>query len=293
MRKILTPLMHVEVLAVMVLAMLALASCNTISSIIHDDQVVARVGEHKLYRSELESVVPAFASPEDSAAYASKYIDGWATDILYAEMAESQLSKEELDVSEQLEDYRRSLLRYRYERRYVSDRLDTLVTDSQIQEYYDAHQSSFILERPILKVRFVDIMKDSPDRDEIIRLMSSSDYSKVEKAAAMAGQSALRYFDLSDTWTDALVLAKEFGTDYATMLSNLKGSVIRMESEERGDVLYAYVAEIRQSGVAPLDYCSGNIRNLILSARKHALVSGLEQDLLKEAREHNDFVIYE
>ena len=32
---------------------LLLCSCTAISSLVHDDQVVARVGEHKLYKSEL------------------------------------------------------------------------------------------------------------------------------------------------------------------------------------------------------------------------------------------------
>lgn len=274
------------------LALLAV-SCKTVSKVIHDDQVVARVGDHKLYRSEVERLVPAFASSEDSLNYANKYINNWAAEILYAEVAEAQLSKAELDVTEQLEDYRRSLLKYRYEQKYINDRLDTLITDAQVHQYYEAHKSSFNLERPILKVRFIDIMKDAPAKDEILKLMSSQDYDKLARAASLASASTIRYFDGSDTWMDALQVAKEFGTDVSTMLSHMSGQFIRMESDDRGDLMAAYVVDIVKSGIAPLEYCEASIRDMILSARKHALLGGLEQDLLKDARDHNKFEVYE
>ena len=159
--------------------LLTLSSCNFISSFIHDDEVVARVGNEKLYLSELSSYIPDTVSPEDSTNLAMQYITSWARDLLYLNLAENQLSKAEQDVSSELEDYRRSLLRYRYEQLYVNDRLDTLITDAQIESYYKEHEDYFKLQRPILKVRFLDIMSDSPNAELIIRCMSSDDYSEV------------------------------------------------------------------------------------------------------------------
>ena len=39
------------------------------------DEVVARVGEHKLQKSELEAYIPAGVSSEDSLALARQYIN--------------------------------------------------------------------------------------------------------------------------------------------------------------------------------------------------------------------------
>ena len=183
-------------------------SCDVASSLVHDDQPVAKVGREKLYRSEVESMIPDMISPEDSAGIAEKYIRLWAMDRLYMKVAEEQLSKSEIDVSDELESYRRSLVRYRYEQRYLNDRLDTLITDAQIREYYLANQEDFELSRPLLKLRFVDVMKDSPDKDEILRLMSSDEYDELELADSLAGKSALRYFDNSDSWMDAGELSR-------------------------------------------------------------------------------------
>ncbi len=96
-------------------------------------EVVARAGDHKLHRGELEKFIPAGVSPEDSANLAARYIKAWAEDLLMVDMAEAQLSASEKDVSKELEQYRRSLLKYRYEQLYINQRLDTLVTDAEIE----------------------------------------------------------------------------------------------------------------------------------------------------------------
>lgn len=267
-------------------------SCDVASSLVHDDQPVAKVGREKLYRSEVESMIPDMISPEDSAGIAEKYIRLWAMDRLYMKVAEEQLSKSEIDVSDELESYRRSLVRYRYEQRYLNDRLDTLITDAQIREYYLANQEDFELSRPLLKLRFVDVMKDSPDKDEILRLMSSDEYDELELADSLAGKSALRYFDNSDSWMDAGELSRYFGVSVEEMLDAMDEDMIVIEPEGRGDILAAYVCDMINSGTAPLEYCSPAIRDIILSNRKHELMASLERDLLEGALDSKQLVIY-
>ena len=276
----------------LILMLAALCSCRTITSFIHDDDVIARVGEEKLYLSELQNYIPDFSSPEDSAGFARQFIDRWALEQLYLQTASENLSKTEMDVTPELEAYRRSLIKYRYEQHYVNDRLDTLITDAQVEEYYKSHKEDFTLTRPILKVRFLDVMKDSPSRDALLKMMSSREYSDIQRADTLAHSAALRYFDKSDTWMDAAVLAREFGTDYSTMMSSLKGDFIKMEPEGRGDLMAAYVCDVIKSGTAPVEYCRESIKDIILSARKHALLEGLERDLLKDALDRKEYVVY-
>jgi hypothetical protein len=269
-----------------------LPSCRAVRDFMHDGKVVARVGSHDLYLSELESFIPNGVSPEDSAHLAEQYIRTWATAQLYADMATQQLSKSEKDVSRELEDYKNSLLRYRYEQRYVNERLDTNVTRSEIEKYYADHEDLFMLDIPILKARFLDIMEDSPNYETIRRRMSSNEYEDIAEADSLAYSSALRYVDWSDRWVDAVTLAREFGTDYGTMLSKLSGSFIEMR-EERGDLKIAYVLDTRKAGtLAPLDYCEDRIKDIIISSRKHNLLTTLEQDLLDDALAKENFIIY-
>ncbi len=273
-------------------ALFALSGCNVISDMVHDDQVVAKAGGHKLYRSQLARYIPDDASREDSTRLAEQYINSWASEILFVRTAEQQLSKSEKDLSAELEEYRHSLLRYRYEQRYIQDRLDTAITQAQINEYYEAHREIYNLSRPILKLRFIDIMKDSQNREEIMGKLPATGGRELKDLDSLAYISSLRYMDKSQEWTDAAVLAREFGTDWETMLTHLKDNYIIFESEERGDVRAGYVFGIIRSGPAPVEFCAPSIRDNILSARKRDLLASLEQDLLTEAEKNKDFVKY-
>ena len=270
----------------------ALSSCKAISSFFTGDEVVAEVGSEKLYRSDIDMILPKGISPEDSSRLAMQYIATWASDLVYINIAEEQLSKAEKDVTRELEDYRKSLLKYRYEQLYVNERLDTAVTDEQIQEYFDSHQDVFILQRPVVKVRFLSIFEDSPAKDQIRRRMSSSDIDVLVEADSLAFSAAHKYTGWNDEWIDVSVLAREFDMDYVSLLQLKKGNWIEVDGED-GLSRIAYVSDIVEEGnPAPVSYTARSIRDMIISARKQKLLTALEQDLLKDARDNGKFVIY-
>ncbi len=255
-------------------------------------EVVARIGEHRLHRSQLESYIPAGVSPEDSAALAQQYIRAWAEDLLLLDMAEEQLSKEEKDVTDELESYRRALLKYRYEQLYINQRLDTLVTDEEVSAYYKANPDKFVLERPVVKARYMIIPADSRSLKEIRKKMSSDDDTEVLEAESLAFTAAIKYADSSDTWMDIITLAQELGTDSRILTGAIKNRFAELP-DESGNLRIAYIVDMVQQGkTAPEDYCAGRIRDIILNARKHALSAGLEEDLLEDARRNNKLVIY-
>lgn len=280
-------------IAIMILIVLpALCSCRAISSFLSDDEIVAQVGQDRLFRSDVEKVVPAGMAAEDSTRMALQYINSWASDQVYLKIAEEQLSKSEKDVTRELEDYRKSLLKYRYEQLYVNERLDTAVTQEDIEQYYLAHQDKFILERPIIKARYLNIDSESPSLKPIRKRMSSDDANELMEADSLAFSSALKFTTWEDRWIDAAVLAREYATDYSQVLSKMNKGWIEVV-DTVGYMRLTYVSEMMARGaVAPVEYCSDNIRDIIISARKQELIMNLERDLLNDARENGQFVIY-
>ena len=112
-------------------------------------------------------------------------------------------------------------------------------------------------------------------------------------ADSLAYSAALRYEDRSDEWLDMPVFAKYFGYDYGTVLSKLRPDGFIVMEEEQGDIKIAYICEMRKPGtVAPIEYCHGRIKDIIISNRKHALLSSLEQDLLNDALTQDKLIIY-
>ena len=255
-------------------------------------EAVAKVGNHKLYRNQLQSYIPTGVSPEDSASLAASYIKAWAEDLLLLDMAEEQLSKEDKDVSQDLEEYRRTLLKYRYQQLYINQRLDTLITEEEIQRYYDANPDRFRLERPLLKARYMIISEDARSLKTLKQKMSSEDMTEVMEADSLGAYAAHKYADAADTWMDAITLAQELGTDYRTLLSSIKKQFAEMP-DGNGNLRIAYIVEMVPEGKpAPVEYVTERIRDLILSNRKHKLESSLEQDLLEDALRNQKFVIY-
>ena len=274
-------------------ALAMLTSCEFISGIIHDDEVVAKLGNRKLYKTELDAFIPNGVSAEDSTNLALQYINTWATEQLFSDIAQQQLSKEELDVNAELEDYRRSLLKYRYEQRYVNERLDTVVLSQEIDDYYHSHEDLFVLDVPIVKARFLDIMQDSPNLELIKDKMCSSKIEDLEMADRLAYSSALRYEDGSDKWVDMVTFARNFGTDYGTLLSKAGKDGFIEIPDERGDVKIAYICEMQRVGeLAELDYCEDRIKDIIISTRKQTLLSDLERELLSDALDKETLIIY-
>ena len=280
------------------IALMAAAGCQMVHRVsdtaaeLFGDAVVARVGEHRLMRSELAAYIPAGVSSEDSLALAQSYIKSWAEELIFLDMAEKHLSAEEKDVTKDLEDYRRTLLKYRYEERYINDRLDTLISDEAVRNYYREHMDKFLVDRPLLKVRYMVIPADSRSLKTIKELMSSDDAMDAIAADSLAFTAALRYVDSSDTWMDAILLARDLGTDEVSMMSALRNRTIEFKGDD-GLLRVAYVVDMVQKGSpAPLDYCEERIKDILLSARKHELVGGLERDLLNDALAKGKFVIY-
>jgi hypothetical protein len=281
-----------NILAAILIVLPAVSSCRAISSFLRGGEAVAAVGAEKLYRSDLDKVIPDGLSADDSTFLAKQYINAWAADLVFLTMAEEQLSKSEKDVTRELEDYRKSLLKYRYEQLYVNERLDTSVTDEMVEEYYNAHQDKFVLSRPLVKARFLSIPDDSPAKEQIRKRMSSEDITDLVEADSLAYSSAHKFMTWSDQWVDVTVLAREFPMDYETMLGQMRNRWID-QVDTLGVARLAFVYDIMKKGeIAPLEYSAPAIKDIIISSRKQALTTSLEQDLLNDARENGQFVIY-
>lgn len=279
----------------MVIVLPAFNSCETITSFVRglgSGPVVARVGSHKLYASELAAYIPDNASPEDSSRLALQYINTWASDLIFTDMADKELSKSEKNVDRELEDYRHSLLKYRYEQKYINQRLDTAVTQGQIEKYYEDHKETFKLQLPIAKAVYMSISAESPNLEIIKKKIRSDKPEARVEADSIAYSSAFRYVDFGNAWVDLVTLSRELGTDYGTALSMMKDGFVEVP-DGNGNLNIAYIYSLMRAGeTGPVEYYSERIKDIILSTRKQALLTGLERDLIENARNQENYVIY-
>ncbi len=283
----------VHKIAIIVIVLSAFVSCRAISSFLHGGDAVAEVGTEKLYRSELNKLIPKGIAKEDSVRLARQYINSWALDQVFLNIAEQQLSKDEKDVTKELEDYRKSLLKFKYEQLYVNERLDTAVSEDMVEEYYQANRDKFVLQRPIVKARYLRISNDSPTLKKIRKKMSSEEVQDLVDADSLAYSSALKFSTWGNNWIDITTLAMEFPMDHVSLAMSMQNRWVE-KLDTAGVLSLAYVSGmIREGQVAPIEYCTPTIKDMIISARKQALITSLEQDLLNDARQTGQFVIIE
>ncbi len=280
---------------ILIVALPVFSSCEAISSLFDNDRkAIAKVGSHKLSQSDISTLVPPGTSHEDSMKIVMQYINSWASDLVFADIAEAQLSKQEKDVSREVEEYRKALLKYRYEQRYVNERLDTSVTHDELLEYYESHKQKFVADVPLVKAHFMRIAADSPNIDLIMKNIASDNVEDMVYVDSLACSSADRYTDYGGKWIRIVELAEDFGqSDYTKLLSRMRNSFIQVKDTDYDRMDIAYISDFVQAGeLLPLEYCEPEIRGILIGIRRHELVTDLEQDLLEDARAKGKFVIY-
>jgi hypothetical protein len=274
----------------LVLPVFLVSSCKYLS-FIKDDEKVAQLHGKTIYKSEIKALIPAGTVGPDSLAMLKQYINSWAVKNLIADKAEKELSKDEKDVRKEIEEYRNSLLVFRYEQKYIQNNLDTNITDEECKEYYKNNSSNFTRTSSVVKARIIKISKNSPNNTLIKKLYDSPYTEDVEELQRISYNSADRYNNFNNEWTDMENVAREVPLD----LQTCEKAAWSKSCIETSDSLYNYYVyfaqKIAPDAPAPFEYHKPKIKEIILSKRKQALLAKLEEDLIKDALKHNDLKI--
>ncbi|MDR3329060.1 MAG: hypothetical protein LBS63_02985 [Prevotellaceae bacterium] len=262
-----------------------LCSCDQL----RNDEPLAEVDGEVLYLSSARHIFPKQVTPEDSLAMLRSYVASWVKKDLMLRVAEENLTSKQKDVSDLLEDYRCSLLIYRYEQEYI-ERIDTTVHDSMYESFYNAHKQYFALNKPIVRALLIKLKRSSPHADSIKKLCISNRPNDNAALEHLGLQAALRFDYFGDRWltTDELLSELPPGKSYEPMLQR---RFIEVE-----DNAYTYFVTIRdfraRNTLAPISYKRDEIKAMIFNQRKQAMIKDLEQRVLQNAEQKERVKIF-
>lgn len=266
----------------LITALLLSCSCSFFENVSKGEKV-AEIGNAVLYKSDLDRVMPRGASTQDSVAFVEQYIQSWALKQLLAMKAQEQLPKNEKDVQALLDEYRIQLLVFRYENKYIEDRLDTLVAESERRDYYNAHKESFVTVNGVVKGCFVKMHNSSPSLQIVRKLASGRDADDVEELKSLAYNAAYKFDDYGNNWVDLSIVARDMDMD----ISQLWGTLEKKRVVEHKDSLYLNLLKVVEfvapGESSPYEYNAEKIGDIILSRRKQELISTLHKDIMNEA----------
>jgi hypothetical protein len=153
-------------------------------------EVLAIVNTEKLFRIDVTSVLPKNINRADSLVLANSYIQNWAIKRLLLAKAKNNSSLETVNQIEGLvQDYKESLLINNYKDQLVKQKLDTVVSDQEIEEYYLLNKENFKLNEELVKIRYLHIDNNLIDEGEILSLFKSNDINDLEETAFFKGQT--------------------------------------------------------------------------------------------------------
>ncbi len=251
------------------------------------DTVVAKVGDKVLYASEVKNLIPEGTTTADSINMLEQYVNSWAIKHLLLSKAENELSGSEKDVEQELEDYRTSLLVYKYEKIYLEERIDTSITEEECRQYYDNFSANFTLNNSVVRARIIKISEKSPNLERIRKMYKAQSIEEIDELERLCYNSAERYNNFNNEWVDISNIAREIPYD-VQMCEREAWSKSYIETK---DSLYQYLVffldKIAPDGTAPFEYYNSRIKEIILSKRKQQLIADLEKNLVQEALENN------
>jgi hypothetical protein len=268
---------------------LFLSSC---SLFVDKAEPVAKVGDHVLTMDDLKKNVPNYLDNADSTLWADDYIKKWIQRELLLMKAEENLKAEMKDVSKELEEYRSSLIVYRYKNELMKQKMDTTVKEADIQKYFDANKESFILNRNIVKAIYIKVPLEVSSPENIKDLCATNDPEKLAKLNEYCLSYAKAYDRFNDKWVAADLVLKNTPMEITDQQHFLE----KNRYVESSDMNYYYIVCIRDyrlSGqVSPNEYVYNDIKNLILSKQKIQFLKQIEKDVYKEGLDNKKVKLY-
>lgn len=256
------------------------SSCKK-AIIIGDDKpepiLLAQVFDYKLYFDDIKDLIQGYANAEDSVQQVRSLTDHWVRDRLLLVEAEKNFPKE-ANMNKLLEDYRQSLLRHFFEQRTLEERLDTVITETDLLNYYEANKDQHRLESAILRCYYFKIKKPLARADKILQWWKTFPQQHRQDVLTYADKHAKTNWPDSTQWHEMQMVVQLFpeGTlSPATIRSNR--GIVR---EDRDFIYLLYPLEVYQAqDIAPLDRIREQAARYILHQRELELLDRIGKEI--------------
>lgn len=270
----------------------AMHSCNIFREESREGIPVARVYDSYLYDVQVHRNVTGGLTGADSINAASKYIKNWIERQLLVRNAERNLGSEKETIQKRLEEYRNDLLIYNYQSRLVSQKLDTVVSEKELKEYYEENKENFRLRDYIVRLVYVKLDSDAPNLNQVRNFMHMPSGENLAKLEEYCIQFAANFYLEPNKWLYVDDLLKEVPLSFDSRKGLVKTREL-IEFEESGFIFLLKITDGLEKGeMSPLAFERENIKNMILNKRKVQFLHQLKKDVYLDAENQNNFEIY-
>jgi hypothetical protein len=267
-------------------------SCNNSNTTIRRIPV-AQIDKVVLYYDEIPQLIQKGINEADSAAIIQNYVNKWAKRVLLLQKAEENLAPGmKADIARQLEETRINLVIYQYQRQMMLEKMDTVISETEMENYYSTNEKSFLLNSNIVKALFIKLPVETPDLDKVRRLARSDNQDDLQQLESFCFQFAEKFDDFNEEWIPMSRLSVELQAD----IDNEENFLRRNTFFETSDSVSVYLISIRdyrlRTTLAPFEYVKADIQRIIWNTRRFEFIQSLENGIYNDALKKNSFKIY-
>ena len=248
-----------------------------------EQQPLARVYDYVLFWDDVKDFLPDNADSKDSAQIINGAINKWVNHALKLRLAEKNLTPEQKDLHREIEEYRSSLLIYKYEQEYINQKLDTAISHNDIQDYYDGFKPEFVLDKPVVLCDFVVIDAEAPRYSTFKNWFRYNYEAKLDDINAWCEENAEVYFHHNNNYLYFDDLAKRIPLTTDNPDNFLKYNKFTEIKKGNKRYLVKFFDYKLKSEIAPLNIVKNNIRSILLNKRKLELIRDLDANIMNEA----------
>ena len=268
-------------LSILILVLCILSTCSEVTQG-EAAKPLAKVDDRVLTLTELEKAIPENLSKNDSIAFTQNYINRWVKSALLLRKAELNLTPEEKDVEQILNDYRASLLIHKYQQKLLLQKYTPLITISEIQSYYDKMSENFKLDQNVIKGVFIKVPLNAPNLYDLRSWYRSEDPDDINALEEYCYQNAQKFENFLDRW----VPLNEISELLPKPLPNHSHFLDYNKFYETTDSISRYFVSIRAfhktDETAPVSYVEDKIKAILLNKKRIEFIQNLEEELYNE-----------
>ncbi len=258
-----------------------------------ESEPLASVGDIYLYKKDIEGIVPKDISSEDSIDLIERHIKSWIKKQLLIAEAQKQLTFDEVELERRVLDYRYALMMHEFEKHNIQRKLNTEISEEEIENYYEDNIDNFELKQNIIRGYFIQLNKDAPNLGRFRYLLRSNRQDHIEELKSYAYSYGTKVHLNDSVWVN---FEDVINNSPLMELPNKTDFLRRNTYYETSDDNKLYFLKIIQykiqNDTSPLEFVRDDIQKIILNKRKVKLAKELEEEIYENALKNEGFKIY-
>jgi len=257
------------------------------------ENAIARVGESYLYKEDIVDVLPKNYTKQDSIIFVENYINRWATEQLLVDGATLNLKeKTQKDFDRLVQQYKSDLYSKAYLEALVYKSLDTVVSKEEAEKYYENNKEAFKLNEELIKFRYINLDANRLDLSDVTEKFKRFNIKDKQYLDSIAIQ--FKSYTLNDSiW----IRVNQVVNKIPVVNSENKDELLKKSNFiQLKDSLGLYLMQIKEvqlrNTIAPIEYVTPTINQIVVNQRKLELIRQLEKDITKDAIKNKQFEIY-